>query len=113
MHEKDRLRTDFWLSAHIRRCSTEGVPATIAHRGEDQSGTVILKLNMLGNGCRVLTQSRDIDGNMGWLPALNGATVEESEADAYIQRSVERDPDVWVVEIEHRDGWHPFEGKVL
>jgi hypothetical protein len=23
------------------------------------------------------------------------------------------DPDVWVIEIEHRDGWHPFEGKVF
>ena len=113
MYERDRLRTDFWLSVHIQRCSAEGVPATIAHRGEPNSGIVVLKLNLLDKGCRVLTQSRDLDGNMGWMPALDGALVEEQAADAYIERAIGRDPDLWVVEIEHRDGWHPFEGKIL
>jgi hypothetical protein len=113
MYERDRLRTDIWLSSHIRRCSAEGVPATIVHRGEEQSGTVLLKLNQLEKGCRVLSQSRDIDGEMGWLPALGGELVEEADADAYIERAISRDPDIWVIEIEHRDGWHPFDGKVL
>ena len=113
MYEQDRLRTDIWLSGHLRHCSTHGVPATIVHKGEAFSGTVVLKLNLLDKGCRVLTQARDIDGNMGWLPALGGEPVEEAAADAYIERAVSRDPDLWVVEIEHRDGWHPFEGKLL
>ncbi len=35
------------------------------------------------------------------------------EADAYVARAVDRDPDLWVIEIEHREGWHPFDGRVL
>ncbi|MCZ6605641.1 MAG: DUF1491 family protein [Alphaproteobacteria bacterium] len=113
MYERDRLRTDLWLSSHLRRCSDQGVPATVVHRGEAQSGTVVLKLNLAGQGCRVLTQSRGLDGEMGWLPALEGKLVDEAEADAYVERTIGRDPDIWVVEIEHRDGWHPFEGEIF
>jgi hypothetical protein len=85
----------------------------LARKGEPKGGTVLLKLNLLEAGCRVLTQMRDLDGRLGWLPALNGATVPEAEADTYIARAVTRDPDLWVIEIEDRDGNHPFEGTVL
>jgi hypothetical protein len=67
----------------------------------------------LDQGCRVLSQTRDFDGKLAWLAAFKGELVAESEADDYVGRAVARDPDLWVVEIEHRDGWHPFEGKVL
>ena len=109
----DRLPTEVWVTAHLRRCMAEGIPATVARRGEKTGGIVLLKLNLLEAGCRVLTQSRDLDGRLGWLPALKGALVPEADADAYIERAVYRDPDLWVIEIEDRDGRHPFEGKEL
>ncbi len=109
----DRLPTHLWIQAHIRSCSVEGTPATVMHKGERMSGMLLLKLNQLDLGCRVLTQMRDIDGKLGWMPALKGELVTEREADEYIERAVKRDPDLWVVEIENRDGKHPFEGKML
>jgi len=104
-----RLPTELWLMAGLRRCSAEGVPAAVVRRGEKQSGTVILKLNQFERGCRILTQGRDMDGELTWFPALDGALMDEIDADAYIERAANRDPDVWVVEIEHREGWHPFQ----
>ncbi len=104
-----RLPTELWLMAGLRRCSAEAVPAVVVRRGEKQSGTVILKINQLADGCRILTQGRDLDGELTWFAALDGALIEEREADAYIDRATSRDPDVWVVEIEHREGWHPFQ----
>lgn len=104
-----RLPTEIWLTAGLRRCSNDGIPATVVRRGEKQSGTVALKLNQGETGCRVLTQGRDADGALTWFAALDGALVEEAEADAYLARTASRDPDVWIIEIEHRDGWHPFE----
>ena len=111
--DDDRIPTDLWVKAHLRRCSVEGVAAVVARRGERTGGLVLLKLNQLEAGVRVLSQTRDLDGRLGWLAAQSGALLPEADADAYIERAVHRDPDLWVVEIEHKEGWHPFEGKVL
>ncbi len=109
----DRLPTDLWVRAHIRRCIADGIPATVVRKGDVTGGSVLLKLNQLDQGCRVLTQTRDLDGRFGWLPALKGELVPEAEADSYIARAIQRDPDLWVIEIEDRQGRHPFEGKIL
>ncbi len=97
--------------AHIRQCLAEGIPATVAHKGDAKGGTLMLKLNLLEGGCRVLSQARGLDGALGWLAAFKGEAVPEAEADQHIARAISRDPDLWVVEIEDRDGHHPFEGK--
>ena len=108
-----RLPTALWVEAHVRQCFADGVPVYVAKRGDGTSGTVLLKLNQLEQGCRVLTQMRDIDGRLGWMSALGKDPVAESDADAYIARAAARDPDLWVLEIEDRAGRNPFDGKIL
>ena len=109
----DRLKAEFWIMANVRRCNDNGISAMVVHRGDAQGGTLVLKINQFDAGCKVLTQARDIDGEAGWLVAFSGNLVPEPEADEYISRARARDSDLWVVEIESRDGWHPFEGKEL
>lgn len=109
----DRLKAEIWIMAHVRRCSGQGVPATVVRKGDERGGVLLLKLNQFDLGCRVLSQTLDMDGNRAWIAAFDGNLVPEKEADDYITRATARDPDLWVVEIEHRDGWHPFEGKEL
>lgn len=108
-----RLPTETWVMAHVRRCIAEAVPVYVARRGDSTGGSVLLKLEMGGAGCRVLAQTSDADGEPAWFAALGEAPVAERDADAYIARATARDPDLWVVEIAHRDGWHPFEGRIL
>jgi hypothetical protein len=110
---EERLPTELWVQVHLRRCSASATPAALVRRGEAERGTVLLKLNQLEAGCRILSQARDLDGRLGWLAALGGKLVPEAEADAYIARAVERDPDLWVIEIEDRNGQNPFDGKLI
>src|SRR3546814_17543777 len=95
----------------MRRCIAEGVPATVVHRGEKNSGMLILKINQLAAGVRVIRQTRDMEGAIAWMPALGGGLVAATEADAYIELALKRDADVWVVEIGTRDGRHTIKGK--
>jgi hypothetical protein len=111
----DRIPTDLWVAAHLKRCSADAIPAVVARRGDATGGLVMLKLAVPGpaRGWTVRTQTRDQEGRPAWLAARGGATLAEGEADAYIARAVARDPDLWVVEIDDRDGRNPFEGPVL
>lgn len=111
--QDDRLPTELWVMAHVRRCTADAVPVYVVRRGDKHGGMVMLKLNQLAAGCRVLSQTRDLDGRRAWLAAFDGERVAETEADAYIARAIDRDPDLWVVEIEHVEGWHPFDGDIV
>lgn len=108
-----RLKAEIWIMAHVRRCSIDGIPAMVVRKGDARGGNLVLKVNQLDLGCRVLSQTTDLDGNLAWIGAFKGEAVDEAEADAYIQRAIARDPDLWVVEIEDRQGRHPFEGEVI
>tara|TARA_B100000530_G_C15508640_1_gene309601 strand:- start:43 stop:375 length:333 start_codon:yes stop_codon:yes gene_type:complete len=106
----DRLPTHIWIDAHLRRCSAEGIPAVIINSGERMGGTVLLKIYQAGLGCRLMSQMRDLEGNLSWYPAHKEEMIDERDADEYIKNSIKRDPDLWVIEIESRDGTVPVDG---
>tara|TARA_R110002167_G_scaffold103658_2_gene267999 strand:+ start:626 stop:964 length:339 start_codon:yes stop_codon:yes gene_type:complete len=101
-----RLTAEFWIKAHIRRCAVENVPAVVVRRGDATAGQVILKLNGFAAGCRVLVPGSSLNGGRVWRQATGPEPVSEAEADAYIARQTEYDPDVWVLEIEDGRGRH-------
>ncbi|MCB9991736.1 MAG: DUF1491 family protein [Rhodospirillales bacterium] len=109
----DRLPTKLWVDAHLHTLTMQGVPFYIHNTGNFASGMVMVKLNGLDTGCKLLQQQRDLDGDLGWMVLFKGEIVAESEADAYIQRAIDRDPDLWVIEVEDKEMNNPFEGKVF
>lgn len=109
----DRLPTALWVDAHLRQLALDAVPYYVVNKGAFASGTVLLKLNGLENGCLLLQQQRDLDGIMGWMALYDGKKLAEEKADEYISRAVDRDPDLWVIEIEDRGLKNPFEGNVF
>lgn len=101
-----RLRTQLWISAHIRRCELAGLSAYVAHRGDAERGAVLLKINHLDGTATVYDRAYTLDGRLAWSRRTGATSVPEPDADDLIARQRRYDPDLWVLEIEDRDGRH-------
>lgn len=99
------LSTDIWVAALIRRAELGGAFALVARKGDARAGSVLVKvLNRLAGTTRLYSEATRGDGERVWMmPSLSN---EESELDRYIERALRIDPDLWVVEIEDREGRH-------
>lgn len=111
--EKDRLRTEFWISAQVHFCDQAFIPVAVLHKGDPDAGAILLKLNRLTEGCMVLTQVRNIDGTPAWMRGTGEAYVNEEEADKYITRQCSRDPDLWVLEIEDPNDRYKLDSEII
>lgn len=106
----DRLPTALYVDAHLATLTQRGCFYYFLQKGNHGSGLVMLKLNGLKGLVKLITQERDFDTDeMGWINALDKEILEEPAADAYIQRAIQRDPDLWVIEIEDTDMQNPFD----
>lgn len=99
-----RLKSGIWIKARVRQCDVDGIPAVVVRRGDPDAGAILIKLNRVAAGCIVYTQFRDMAGETSWVAATGDQSVEENAADAYIERQVARDRDLWVLEIEDHRG---------
>jgi len=97
------LKTSFWAPALIRRAERGGAYATVVYRGDPDAGAVLIKVRSM-DGLAVLYRSmRDMDGNRIWHPK---GPAGEDDLDADIRKAMVSDPDLWVIEIEDRQGRH-------
>ena len=99
------LSTDIWVGALIRRAEIGGAFAAVARKGDARAGAVLVKAVNRGDGtARLYAEATRGDGERVWMQPVK--SKDEPELDAYVARSVNRDPDLWLVEIEDREGRH-------
>lgn len=103
----EELKTDFWASALIRRAQIGGAFAAVVRKGDTDAGAVLVKVATLDRRARLYAPARNGEGERIWLDLSAGALGDdEAEVDAAIRKRVERDPDLWVIEVEDRRGRH-------
>ncbi|MEL7488506.1 MAG: DUF1491 family protein [Pseudomonadota bacterium] len=113
-----RLKTEIRVQAHLRRARAGGAFATVARKGDPDAGAVAVKVYLGGGRARAFLRSVDLDGNPVWRNPFTeesgagdaaggdeeGGDVAESDVDARLAKEVSYDPDLWIIEIEDRDG---------
>ena len=100
------LPTELWVQAWIRRAGLEGAFAAVVRRGDARAGAVLLKTaDLRARTVRLYAEAlRGPEGERVWRQPHPGAP--EAELDAYAERQLRYDPDLWIVEVEDRDGRH-------
>lgn len=103
MESTPRLKAGIFVRALIRRVQVAGASAFVVRSGAEEAGSIILKVARLDGTALVLNQARNAKGKLVWAQALGGWTPE-ARAGEWCDKQVKFDPDVWIVEIEDREG---------
>lgn len=101
-----RLKSGLFVRALIRRAEVAGAQGFVVKKGAEEAGAVVLKISRLDGTCTVLNQITMGGGERAWSRPL-GETCDDAKASAWFAKQRQHDPDLWIVEIEDRQG-RPF-----
>lgn len=97
-----RLTADLWVSAYLARLRLADIAVFVTARGDATAGAVIVKSATLDGRARAFQRSFELmTGARAWVVLAEGAEVE---VDALLARQRSRDPDLWLIEVEDRQG---------
>ncbi|HTI02692.1 MAG TPA: DUF1491 family protein [Acidisoma sp.] len=108
-----RVKAQLWVQMALRLGDRDGRPGMVLRRGDADAGGILVVLRDRAGGVVVLSQTRAEGGELAWMRGTGAEPVDQTRADAYVDRQVKFDPDLWVIEFEAPDFQPPFEGKIL
>lgn len=108
-----KLKAKLYVHAAIRRCGIEAIPVMVVRKGDEDAGTILVKVNRGEGKAEIYTQARDAEGRLGWLKASGPEPVDDARAEALIARARDVDYDLWVLDVDSRDGRVPFIDNIL
>ncbi|WP_298904600.1 DUF1491 family protein [uncultured Aliiroseovarius sp.] len=99
-----RLTADVWVSAYLTRLRLSDIPAFVTQKGDATAGAVLVKMNTLDGQAVAYQRSFDLmTGERCWMVLSEGI---EADVDAALTRQKGFDPDLWIIEVEDKQGRH-------
>lgn len=104
-----RLRSDIWVSAYLRRAEVEGAYAVLRRRGAAEAGAIYIVVDRLDGRVALYVPGPADEASGGerrWIRAHSAEWIDSADAEARLAREAKFDPDIWVIDLESRDGRH-------
>lgn len=97
--------SDIWVAALIRRANNEGAFAVVTRKGDPRAGAILVRVwNSRASEMRIYAEALNAKGESVWIEPVSATA--EADFEAYVQRSIRVDPDIWIVDIEDVTGRH-------
>jgi len=103
MTTEARPASGLLVSALIRRVEGEGGSAVVVAKGDAVAGAMLLMLADRGVLNAIVERVWRFDGGHGLERVGPADPNEPGAAGDYVARRRKSDPDLWVVEVDHRD----------
>jgi hypothetical protein len=105
-----RIKSEIWVRAYLRRCQAEGVPVVIVRRGDEAAGAIFICIDRLDGTVWLYGPAPagmvESESDRRWVSCFGARAPSAEEANNYLARQREFDPDLWIIEIEDRAGRH-------
>lgn len=95
-----RLATSIQVSAFVRLANAGGDFATVIRKGDPVSGAILLIGMIKGGNPVIFERFPSLEGGSSWQPATQDKTLDETQISEIWKRRADRDPDLWVIELD-------------
>ena len=105
-----RLKSAIWVAAYIRRCHIEGAFAVVRRRGAEEAGSIFVKIDRLDGTADLFGPAPQSafdearPAERAFSACLKMQPASSAEVESFLSREIRFDPDVWIVEVEDRQG---------
>ena len=98
-----RLAAHMQVGAFLRLTQEQGDFATILRKGDATSGSILLVGRIRGSKPMIYERFPSLDGPATWEKLLRQDAPSEQDISDYLQKRGERDPDLWIIELDTAD----------
>ena len=111
-----RVKSEVFVRAYLRLCQAEGVPVVVVRRGDESAGAIFIRIDSLDGSVTLYGPAPSgLEGSEAerrFVSCFGPRRATMAEADLYLARQLKFDEDLWIIEIEDREGRH-FLGESL
>lgn len=106
-----RLKSSIWVAGYLRRCQGVGMFGAVRRRGAEEAGAVFVKIALMDGTAMLFVPAPQTvydDSHPAERAFIQSPpqAVDEQVVEARLAKEINFDPDVWIVEIEDREGRH-------
>lgn len=110
----NELKAEILINAGIRAAERNFTNAYVIKRGDSEAGTIFIKIDTLDGYAKLYSRNLiyDFDKNKDLVQFQDlypNKKMKTGDVDIRIAKEISIDVDCWVVEIEEKNGFNPFD----